>query len=82
MPTIQIEVDTEELLQAGRGLLELVEIEEAGEGGGHANHADLNASEVVEARGSRVLAGDAKPQAVASRRRKPAGTKNEKARAA
>jgi putative transposase len=44
----------------------------------HQDHADLNASDVIEARGNRVLAGDGQPASVVARRsRKAPGTKNE-----
>lgn len=49
---------------------------------GHTNHADENASEVIEARGSRVLAGDSQPRVVAAHSRKAGGTKNREAKAA
>ena len=49
---------------------------------GHENHADLNASEVIEARGSWVLSGDSQLRAVAAHSRKAGGTKNREAKAA
>lgn len=49
---------------------------------GHSNHADLNASENIEARGSRVLTSEATALVVAAHSRKTDGTKERKARAA
>lgn len=49
---------------------------------GYANHADLNAADNIEARGTRVLSGEATAPDVAACSRKADGTKNGKAKAA